>query len=402
MRILGISVYYKPIRPGYGTRTPEIVLDSAARLGHEIVAYTGIVPDDMISDEKFRKRKHKEQIGAGSVEIRRLWIPTSGHHRPYRRSFIYIWFVIECFFKMLFDSKYDLVMGFLFPPFHIPLQILAKLRGYKFYMHQGDLFPDTVIDFNLTQSKFVIGLLRKTSVWSFNLADVIGVNNYATKVGMQKYPIDQDKVVYLELAIDTDVFRPVPVQRPAKFTVLYNGVFGPAYDFDLILDAAKRLQDHDDIQFIIAGKGESSQFIREGIERRQLKNVTMQEPVKEISSLVKRLNSCHVAVVCLVPADISKTPHPSKTFEYMACGRPVVCAGSGALEQLVNRSKGGFIVKSGDLDGFVNSILKLYNDRNLCDTMGANARRYIEENHSVPVYMKNLDGIIKDLFSSET
>lgn len=400
MRILGISIYYKPIRPGYGTRTPEVVLDSAAKLGHDVVVYTGAVPDDMVSDEKFRKRKHKEQIGIGTVETRRLWIPTSGHHRPYRRSLIYVWFVIECFFKMLFDRKYDLVMGISpFPPFFIPIEVLTKLWGRKFYMHQGDLFPDTVIDFNLTQSRFTIGLLRKTSVWSFNLADVIGVNNHATKTGMQKYPIDQNKVVYLELAIDTEVFRPVPVQRPAKFTVLYNGVFGPAYDFDLILDAAKRLQDHDDIQFIIAGKGESGSLIREGIGKRELKNVVMQEPVRETSSLVERLNACDVALVALVPAEVSKTPHPSKTFEYMACGRPVVCAGSGALEELVHRSKGGFIVRPGDLDGFVDSILKLYGDRNLCDIMGANARRYVEDNHSMLVYMKNLDGIITNLLN---
>lgn len=397
MRILAISVYYKPIRPGYGTRTPEIIIDSAARLGHNIVLYTGTVPDDMITEEKFQKKKCMESLGSGTIQTHRLRIPTSGHHKPYRRSIIYTIFIIRCFFKMLFERNLDAVMGISpFPPFFIPLELLAKIRGLKFYMHQGDLFPDTVIDFNLTKSSAVVGFLRSTSIMSFKLADLIGVNNHATKIGMQKYPINHDKVVFIELAIDTDVFRPLPVQKNGRFTVLYNGVFGPAYDFDLMLDAAKELESYD-IDFIIAGRGELKGYIEEGIRKRSLRNVRIHEPVKETSDLIDRLNKCDAAMVSLVPAEVSKTPHPSKIFEYMACGKPVVCAGSGALDNLFKRAEAGYIVKPGDLKGFTSAILKLYGDRMLCEEMGSNARKYVVENHSMQVYMKNLDDIISGL-----
>lgn len=400
MRILAISVYYKPIRPGYGTRTPEVIIDSAAKLGHDVILYTGIVPEEMISEEEFRKPKSEKKIGKGRVEIHRLWIPTSGHHKPYRRSMIYAMFIIGCWFRMLFARNFDVVMGISpFPPFFIPIEILAKMRRRKFYMHQGDLFPDTVIDFNVTKSRLIIDFLKKTSIISFDLADIIGVNNYATKIGMQKYPINQDKVVFIELAIDTDVFRPVPVERHSRFTVLYNGVFGPAYDFDLILDAAKELE-KDNIDFVIAGKGERKEYILEGIQKRLLNNVILKEPVNEITALIERLNMCDIAVVCLVPAAVSETPHPSKIFEYMACGRPVVCAGSGALDEFFAKSKAGYIVKPGDLKGFVAAILQLQRNKELREEMSVNARKYIVENHSMQVYIKNLEQIIAELSKS--
>lgn len=398
MKILAISVYYKPIRPGYGTRTPEIIIDSAARMGHDVILYTGVVPDDMISEQKFGERRTYQTIGKGSVEINRLWIPRSGHHKPYRRSMIYTLFIISCFFRMAVARNFDVIMGISpFPPFFIPLEILAKLRRRKFYMHQGDLFPNTVIDFNLTKSRVMIRLLQTTSIMSFKLADIIGVNNLATKQGMAQYPIDQDKVIFIELAIDIQIFKIVSVDRDDKFVILYNGVFGPAYDFDIILDAAQVLSKFNDIKFMIAGKGELKSYIEDGIRKRSLNNVILQEPVARTSDLIERLNSCDVAVVCLVSADVSKTPHPSKIFEYMACGRPVVCSGSGALEDLFNRSKAGFIVPPGDVGAFVDAILRLYRDSNLRHEMGTNGRRFVEEHHSMEVYMRNLEVIITKL-----
>ena len=397
MKILAISTYYKPIKPGYGTRTPEIIIDSSARLGHEVTVLTGIVPQDMISDSKFSKSEHIEKIGNGSVNIKRIWIPTSGHHKPLRRTLIYVTFVWSCFFKMLFSRDYDAVLGlFPFPPFLIPLELLAKLKRKKFYLHQGDLFPDTVIDFQIIKNPFLIKFLRKISMMSFNLADLIGVNNLATKKGMEKYVDEKNKLKYLELAIDTEIFTTLNKNNNSRFSVLYNGVFGPAYDFDLILDAAKKLETYD-IDFIIAGQGESESNIKIGIDKRKLTNVQVKSPVKEISNLIRRINDSDVTILTLIQSDVSKTPHPSKVFEYMACGKPVICAGSGAIEDIFKRSEAGIIVPSGDLKKFVESILYLYHNRDILDKMGINARKYAVENHSMEVYMKNFNKILESL-----
>lgn len=397
MKILAISTYYKPIKPGYGTRTPEIIIDSSAKLGNDVTVFTGIVPEDMISDSKFSKKEHIEKIGSGSVNIKRLWIPTSGHHKPFRRTVIYIIFVWSCFFKMLFSRNYDVVFGlFPFPPFLIPLELLAKLKRKKFYLHQGDLFPDTVIDFQIIKNVFLIKLLQKISILSFNLADIIGVNNLATKKGMEKYVNKKNKLKYLELAIDTEVFTILNRKNHFRFSVLYNGVFGPAYDFDLILDVAKKLELYD-IDFIIAGQGELESYIKSGINKRKLTNVQVKSPVAKISELIQRINDSNITILTLIASNVSKTPHPSKIFEYMACGKPVICAGAGAIEDIFTRSEAGIIVPPGNLEKFTESILHLYHNRDILDEMGKNARKYVVENHSMDVYMKNFSKILESI-----
>ena len=397
MKILAISTYYKPIKPGYGTRTPEIIIDSSAKLGHDVTVITGIVPSDMISDSKFSKREYTEKIGSGTVHIKRIWIPTSGHHKPLRRSLIYMMFVWSCFFKMLFSRDYDIILGlFPFPPFLIPLELLAKLKRKKFYLHQGDLFPDTVIDFQIIKNPFFIKFLKKISIFSFNLADIIGVNNLATKKGMQKYVTEKNKLKYLELAVDTEIFTTLIKKNTSRFSILYNGVFGPAYDFNLILDAAKKLEQYD-INFIIAGQGELESNIKTGIDKRKLTNVQVKSPVKKMSDLVSRINNSDLTLLPLISSNVSKTPHPSKIFEYMACGKPVICAGAGAIEDIFSRSEAGIIVPSGDLEKFTKSILHLYHNRDILDKMGINARKYAVENHSMDVYMKNFNKILNSL-----
>ena len=78
----------------------------------------------------------------------------------------------------------------------------------------------------------------------------------------------------------------------------------------------------------------------------------------------------------------------------MACGKPVICAGSGAIEDIFKRSEAGIIIPSGDLEKFTRSILHLYNNPDILNKMGKNARKYAVENHSMNVYMKNFNKIL--------
>lgn len=67
------------------------------------------------------------------------------------------------------------------------------------------------------------------------------------------------------------------------------------------------------------------------------------------------------------------------TFEYMACGRPVVGASSGATPELVEVGKNGYLYKRGNVDSLTNQLKKYANDRQLVEKHGAQARLHAEE-----------------------
>lgn len=68
---------------------------------------------------------------------------------------------------------------------------------------------------------------------------------------------------------------------------------------------------------------------------------------------------------------------PIKLLNYMAAGKAVVaCRGSAkAIEHL----KDGIVVKNGDRTGFAEAIIKLINDRALCEMLGKNAKEKVKK-----------------------
>ena len=62
MKIISISLYYKPIWPGFGTRFPELLVDESVNSEHDVILYTGRIPKSVQVDKKFRLKKTIEKF----------------------------------------------------------------------------------------------------------------------------------------------------------------------------------------------------------------------------------------------------------------------------------------------------------------------------------------------------
>jgi len=400
MKILAVSLFYKPIWPGFGVRVPQLILDEAARCGHEIVLFTGRIPQEFQDDEKYTKKRMTDKIGQGTIEINRLWTPSIKHEGILKRVIAYFIFMLQCYFKLLFTSDYNVLIALHpYPPFFIFLLKLARFKKIKSFLMQGDLWPDNLLELKIITNTSLYSFIIKLSKWAFNLADIIVVITDELKHGTEKYVKNKSKIKVLELATDTKLFRPmdsVPDKYNGKFVVLYNGIFSPNYDFDIILNAAKYLE-NENILFVIAGAGELKNFIQNEIKNKNLKNVNMEEPLKNIEDLVIKINRADILLLGMNDNIQSRTAHPSKLFEFMACGKPVICSGKGATLDLLQQSQGGILVEPKDSKSFSEAILKLYKSSELRKTLGNNGRKYIEKHHSLEVFRNNLSKILASL-----
>jgi glycosyltransferase involved in cell wall biosynthesis len=77
---------------------------------------------------------------------------------------------------------------------------------------------------------------------------------------------------------------------------------------------------------------------------------------------------------------------PSKTegwglslMEAMACGKPVVASRAGGIPELVRDGTDGILVRSGDVRGLADSIVKLLADPDLRAKMGNEGRKRVQE-----------------------
>jgi hypothetical protein len=154
---------------------------------------------------------------------------------------------------------------------------------------------------------------------------------------------------------------PVPELAHAggEFIVGYLGNFGTGQGLEVLIDAAAHLDGtFPGIRFVLAGDGTERTAIDAQVRRRRLSNLAV------LPALPKRntrafYNSCDACVVPLRPLPIFAHAMPTKLFEIMACGRPVVASAAGSVADALRGTGAGLSVAPGDSHALAEAICHL-------------------------------------------
>ena len=400
MKIIAISLFYKPIMPGFGTRYPELLIDESTKAGNNLVVFTSRVPKEYCSEPNHKLSTYKEKLGSGNLEIHRLWTTSLKHEGFFKRALTYITFILQCFFKIINSHDVDIILGIHpYPPFFLPIIYLAKLQKIKFLLVEADLWPDNLKELGIIKNKTIYSLIEKWSRSAYNKADLLIVITEELKDGLKKYFIDKSKIKVLQLSTDTEIFKPLSIKNDSysgKFVVMYSGIFSPNYDFDIILNSAKKLK-NEDILFVISGAGEIKNKIKNKIHKYNLKNVVNEEPLPNIKKLVEKLNRADVLVMGMNDNKQAQTAQPSKVFEFMACGKPIICSSTGATKNLLIKSGASIVVDPGDHKKFSEAILRLCHSKEDREKLGKNGLDYVRKYHSLETFREQLSKIFSKL-----
>ena len=183
-----------------------------------------------------------------------------------------------------------------------------------------------------------------------------------------------------------------------KFTVLYSGNMGLAQDLTTIIKAANILKNYN-IHF---------RFIGEGVCRTQLEQLARPLNIKidfykslPRNELVKHILEASVCLVPLKNKKIFNTALPSKMFEYMACGRPVIVSVRGDAEKIINESKAGISISPENPKLLSKAILEYFHNHEKIDQHGTNGFNYITKNLKKEVLISNLMRNIEGSFEKK-
>jgi glycosyltransferase involved in cell wall biosynthesis len=115
------------------------------------------------------------------------------------------------------------------------------------------------------------------------------------------------------------------------------------------------------VKFVIVGDGAELPDLRAVAAAQGLTNVrfTGLLPRDRMPSVLAAID---IALVTLRPSDVFRTVLPSKMFEAMAAGRPVVLAVDGEARATLERARAGVAVTPGHLGAFVSAIERLSRD----------------------------------------
>jgi glycosyltransferase involved in cell wall biosynthesis len=165
-----------------------------------------------------------------------------------------------------------------------------------------------------------------------------------------------------------------------KFIALYAGTIGMAHGLESILEAARLLRDKRDIHFVIAGDGARRSALENAAEG--LDNVSLigQRRRDEIAAMWKEAD---VGLVLLRSIELFKTVIPSKMFEVMASGTPLVLGVEGQAKEILDSADAGAAIEPQNAQALAAAVLRYHDDPELRRKHGANGAGYVRRHYDL-------------------
>ena len=395
INVIVISQYFPPDVSGGATRAFNYS-QCLEKQNYNVTVITAHPHQHEPVPKHYRNKLTKTEK-MGGLNLIRVWIPSLLHSSVKNSAISNLSFIISSLFPIFFvKPKPDVIFAFEPNLFSIiPAYFYSKLRGGIVIRVVDDMWPELLYEQGTLKSNFLKKLLTHLAKFSYTYPKhILPLNDEVKETINKSYGISNDKIDVISHGIDEEIFTFNNKERQKVFTLMYSGSLTNSYDFDIILNAAKKLKNKN-IEFIIRGKGKLLSYLCEQKEKFQINNLVIDSSFVPIEKLSSTLSRSDVLLVPMGKGSSLNTSLPTKILESQAVGRPIICCSNGAIGNYVEKTGSGIRVDQGDLDGFINAVLKLESNDQLCQEYGQNGRDFIEKNHTFEIIGKHLSSIIQ-------
>lgn len=184
------------------------------------------------------------------------------------------------------------------------------------------------------------------------------------------------------------------VAERTRPTILYAGLLGHPQDLGVLIEAASLLPECD---FELVGDGAQRQTLEE--RARNLPNVRFRGYVPW-AVLKSYYAEADVLVAHLKDDPVFAVAQPSKLWEYMSTGKPVVYAGTGEAARLLQKHETGLVVPPGNPVALAGGISSLIADKSAAREIGSRGREFVVENRNRKELFDDLAEMLDDLLKS--
>jgi glycosyltransferase involved in cell wall biosynthesis len=222
----------------------------------------------------------------------------------------------------------------------------------------------------------VIGMLEKIGI---GLTDVVALADEARReeIGGAR----PKKVLLLynspEDTVGTSDMEPTVEQR--ELVVFYAGVLlKDVRGIEQMIEAVNRV---DGVRLILAGSGPDESYFRELARRTD--RVQFIGWIPRYDDLLSEELKSDVLFRFSDPMHPkTKYESPTKLFEAMMCGKPIIVSDGSSMAAIVREEKCGIVVQFGDVPATGAAVLELMNDAQLREQLGKNGRNAYDLKYS--------------------
>jgi glycosyltransferase involved in cell wall biosynthesis len=320
-------------------------------------------------------------------ELELVGAPKYNRKSSFTRVLSWLRYLLSTTWLILFSKKSD---GFIVtsnpPLLGIWFWVLTYLRKRPYIVLVYDIHPDVLIMMGVvTESNTIVKIWNWMNKKVYRDAKVVvTLGKYMANRLSRQNDINMDKLYVVPPWVDTDVIKPIeyddnPLSRvfnpDGKHIVLYSGNMGISHDIDTMLEAAKDLQNCDDILFLFIGGGEKYQDVVDYKAKYRLNNMEVY-PYQSEEDLPYTMALSSISLVAL-DNGAEELMVPSKAFHYMASGAAIIgiCQGKNELSNIIDSAECGVCVEPKNPSILVGAIKELINNKKQLKQYQMNAYR---------------------------
>ncbi|MBT3305478.1 MAG: glycosyltransferase family 4 protein [Alphaproteobacteria bacterium] len=381
MNILFLTENFPPETNAAATRVYERAC-YWIEAGHQVTVITSApnFPEGrLFPGYENRWRQVEDMSGIRVVRVKTFIAPNLG---VIRRTLDFLSFMVTGVGAGLFEDKPDVIAA-TSPQFFAAVAgwLLGAMRRVPFVFELGDLWPASIAAVGAVQPGRVLQMVEKLELHLYARAEAVVALTGAFKENLVDRGVNKNKIAVIPNGVD--LWRYGPRDRGAelarqwnlqdRFVIGYVGTHGMAHGLGNVLDAAEKLIERDDIRFLLAGAGAERDDLVKEAERRNLRNVVFMPPQPK-DAMPGVWSLCDAALVHLKNDPVFAGVIPSKMFEAMAMGLPVlIAAPAGEASRILLDDNAGVHVPAQDPNALAEAVEKLADDAEGLKTLADNS-----------------------------
>ena len=412
MHILLIHQYFQEKDDPGGLRWNEMTR-LWVKAGHKITVIAGMTHYTKgIRNPKYDNRYVVEDAFADNVKVIRTHVSDSYNNNFRGRFRAYFSFVFSGIIGGIFKAreKYDLIIVSS-PPLSVGIIaiVLSFFKRIPLLFEIRDLWPESAIETGILKNKFMINLSYRLERYIYKKAKLINVVTPAMKEVLSiKKQVPANKIICIPNAADFELtdrlfttFNRTEFRKlhniDDKLVLCYVGAHGVANHLIQLVETAELLQS-EPIIFILIGDGMQKNMLIEKAKEKGLANILFFDSVAKEDAL-KFILASDIGLSVLKKIDTFKTVYSNKTFDYMACRKPILMAIDGISKELIEKSNAGLFVTPEDPHDFANKIRYYLENKSLRQIHGENGYAYAKKHFDritlAQAYLKAIENVMQ-------
>lgn len=401
MRVTIICHFFLP-EPGAPPARVSSLAREWTRLGHQVTVLTGFPnhPTGQVPPE-YRGQRLRIEYHDG-YRVVRTWIYPAASEAFWKKNLNHLSFAASALLIgaprlgasdiIVVSSPTLLSAG--------AAQILASVTRVPLVLDIRDLWPAAVEALGVVRKAWVLTPFRRLESFLYHRASKIVVVTDGFRAELLRRGISADKIEVIPNGVDIAQLGPRarPYQLaeslgiPDRFIVAYVGTVGRAQGLKIALQAARLLLADPRVFFLIVGDGAEREPLRaeaDGLSNLRVLPGVPREQVLDMYDLAD------VLLVTMRDVALFRSFIPSKVFEYLAAGRPIVAAVAGETADIVERSGAGLVVPPDDAAALVKALRQLIEDQDLRERLASKGPRFVAQHYDRRRLAERYEGVLR-------